>query len=275
MGNFTPLRLLTIAGSDSGGGAGIQADLKTFHALGGYGMSAITVLTAQNTLAVKSIYPVSTVFIEDQLSSIFDDIGVDALKIGMLHSAPVIRVVAHCLQRYGAKKIVLDPVMVAKGGCSLLEPTAVQALRELLLPLTMLLTPNLPEAEILLQRKIVTRAEMERAANDLLECVENVVIKGGHLEDTSCSPDFFAARTGEREWIERPRVTTRNTHGTGCTYSAAITAFIGRGGTVWGAVTKARLYLQSAIVSGSKHVIGQGNGPVDHGVYQRELDRDQ
>jgi len=258
--------ILTIAGSDSGGGAGIQADLKTFQALGCYGMTAITALTAQNTVTVKSIYPVPASFIEDQLSAIFEDIGVDALKIGMLHSAPIIEAVARCLPRYEAVPIVLDPVMVAKGGSALLEPSAVQALRESLLPLATVLTPNLPEAEILLGRTISSRAEMVRAARDFLEQVPSVVIKGGHLDDNAISPDFFASRSGQQEWLEYPRVTTKNTHGTGCTYSAAIAAFLGKKKNIRDAVAEARRFLQSAIVSGTQFNLGHGSGPVDHAV---------
>ncbi len=265
MSNFTPPKLLTIAGSDSGGGAGIQADLKTFQALCCYGMSVITALTAQNTVTVKSIYPVPAMFIEDQLTAIFEDIGVDALKLGMLHSTQIIETVADFLRRYVSIPIVLDPVMVAKSGSKLLEPAAVEAMRAFLLPLVTVLTPNLPEAEILLGRAISTRTEMEMAAQDLLAEVDVVVIKGGHLLDKFC-PDFLVSRSGEREWIEYPRVITKNTHGTGCTFSAAIAAFLGKGKSPRDAVHEARKYLQSAIVSGARFKLGHGCGPVDHAV---------
>jgi hydroxymethylpyrimidine/phosphomethylpyrimidine kinase len=268
MGDLTPPKLLTIAGSDSGGGAGIQADLKTFLALGCYGMSVITALTAQNTVTVKSIHPVPAPFIADQLAAIFEDMGVDALKLGMLHSVQNIETVARFLRCRPSIPSVLDPVMVAKGGSKLLEPTAIEAMRTILLPFVTVLTPNLPEAEILLGRTISTRAEMENAAQDLLAEVEVVVIKGGHLLDKS-SPDFLASRSGEREWIEYPRIATKNTHGTGCTFSAAIAAFLGLGKLPLEAVLKAREFLQSAIVSGARFKLGHGSGPVDHAVNLR------
>lgn len=268
MPNRTPPRLLTIAGSDSGGGAGIQADLKTFLALGGYGMSALTALTAQNTLTVRSIFPVPASFVEEQLSAISQDIGMDAIKIGMLHSAPIIAIVAQFLKRHPSTPAVLDPVMIAKGGSRLLEPEAIAAMKKGLFPCVAVLTPNLPEAEVLLGRTLATKTDMENAALDLLREAPFIVIKGGHLANAS-SPDFFASRSGEREWIEYPRVQTKNTHGTGCTFSAAIAAFLGHGKNPRDAVWEARKFLHSAITSGAEFKFGQGNGPVDHGVYIR------
>ncbi len=254
------VRVLTIAGSDSGGGAGIQADLKTFQVLGCYGMSAITVLTAQNTVTVSSLFPSSPAFVADQISAVLNDIGVDAVKIGMVFSTDIIGAVA----RFEFKNVVLDPVMVAKGGSRLLEPDAINCLKEVLLPKASIVTPNIPEAEILTGRKIRSREDMKNAAEELLEKVHCVVVKGGHLENSSSSPDFFITRDGKRTWIEYPRIETRNTHGTGCTFSAAITAFLARGHSHEDSVLRAREFLQKALVSGAKRNMGSGHGPVNH-----------
>jgi len=258
-----PFRALTIAGSDSGGGAGIQADLKTFQAVGCYGMSVITALTAQNTQTVKSIFPVSTDFIVDQLDAVLEDIGVDSVKIGMLFSAAIIEAVADRLGKLANAKIVVDPVMVAKGGSRLLQPDATHSLKKVLLPLASIVTPNIPEAEILTGSKIANAVDMERAADQLLEHCQGVVVKGGHL-NTESSSDFFANRLGLRKWLHYPRVRTANTHGTGCTYSAAIAGYSAQGLAWDEAVAQARAYLQSAIVAGQSMRIGHGHGPVHH-----------
>lgn len=261
--NKVPSRALTIAGSDSGGGAGIQADLKTFQAVGCYGMSVVTALTAQNTQTVKSIFPVSTDFIVDQIDAVLEDIGVDAVKIGMLFSPAIIEAVAGRLSKLQDAKIVLDPVMVAKGGSRLLQPDATQALIKTLLPLASVVTPNIPEAEILTASKIVNAVDMERAADKLLEHCQGVVLKGGHL-DTEDAPDFFANRRGLRQWLHYPRVKTVNTHGTGCTYSAAIAGYAAQGLPWDEAIRQARAYLQGAILAGQSLRIGHGHGPVHH-----------
>lgn len=258
-----PFRALTIAGSDSGGGAGIQADLKTFQAVGCYGMSVITALTAQNTQTVKSIFPVSTNFIVDQIDAVVEDIGVDAIKIGMLFLPAIIEAVADRMGKLPKAKIVLDPVMVAKGGSRLLQPDATQTLIQTLLPLASIVTPNIPEAEILTASKITSTVDMERAADQLLEHCSAVVVKGGHL-DTEEVSDFFASRQGLRKWVHYPRVKTLNTHGTGCTYSAAIAGFAAQGLAWEEAVRQARAYLQCAILAGQSMRIGHSHGPVHH-----------
>ena len=258
-------RALTIAGSDSGGGAGIQADLKTFSALGCYGMSVITALTAQNTVAVTEIHAVPPAFIVRQIDAILDDIGVDAIKIGMLHSAEVVRAVAERLARLGAVPIVLDPVMVAKSGARLLQDEAVEALRTSLLPLATVITPNLPEAEVLWGRPIADLAAMREASVALSALGPRaVLVKGGHLRDPH-SPDVLYIASEERlavlegEWVETP-----NTHGTGCTLSSAIAAYLARGETIYDAVVKAKRDLTEALRAGAAYTLGHGHGPVHH-----------
>jgi len=259
-------RVLTIAGSDSGGGAGIQADLKTFAALGCYGFSVITALTAQNTKQVKSIYEVPPEFIKDQLDAVLSDIGADAIKIGMLHQPEIISVVAERLQYYKASPIVLDPVMVAKSGDPLLQSHAIDALKEKLFPLAKVITPNLPEASILLGRKIETPEGMELAAFDLLALgPEIVLLKGGHLHSDS-SDDFVCSRNFSGEWLRAKRIQTQNTHGTGCTFSSAVAAFLAKGFPPLESIKEAKKYLTAAIEKGAKYSLGSGHGPVFHGV---------
>ena len=263
MAEARPFRVLTIAGSDSGGGAGIQADLKTFQALGCYGMSVVTALTAQNTVTVRSIFSITPQFVSEQIEAVLEDIGADAVKIGMIHTAPIIDSVVASLKKFHIDKIVLDPVMVAKGGSLLLETGAVEVLKRTLLPLASIITPNLPEAEILTGASIRTKAEMERATAALLKLCPCVVLKGGHLAESESSSDLFATNQ-QRIWIDYPRIKSRNTHGTGCTFSSAIATFAARGLEWKESVMKAREYLQQAILEGSEQNIGQGHGPVDH-----------
>ena len=255
---------LTIAGSDSGGGAGIQADLKTFSALGVYGMSAITALTAQNTQAVTGIYPVDPAFIAQQIDAIFDDIRVDAVKLGMLGGPEVIRTVAERLRHWQPRWIVLDPVMVAKSGDKLLPDDAVQALKHELLPLASIVTPNLPEAAVLLGEAAVTeRRQMPAVAARLQgQGVANVLLKGGHLEDGE-SADLLV-HGGELLWQRGQRIRTKNTHGTGCTLSAAIAAYLARGLPLPDAVGRAKTYITGAIAAADRLAIGHGHGPVHH-----------
>lgn len=261
---MTP-RVLTIAGSDSGGGAGIQADLKTMEALGCYGMSAITALTSQNTQAVKTIFSVSPAFIAEQIEMVFDDIGVDSVKIGMLFSAEIITAVANTLSKYKIKNIVVDPVMVAKSGDKLLQESAIKALKEQLLPLATIVTPNLPEAQVLTSLlQLQSKEEIEKCAEELLRYSASVVIKGGHSDNSHSVTDFYLDRTGERHWISNERIHTKNTHGTGCTFSAAIASHLAKGMEPFQAVCSAREYLQQAIGSGATRLIGKGSGPVDH-----------
>lgn len=258
-------RALTIAGSDSGGGAGIQADLKTFAALGCYGMSVITALTAQNTVAVTGIHPVPPEFIAQQIDAIMEDIGVDAVKIGMLHSSAVIRTVAERLAHYGVSNVVVDPVMVAKSGARLLQEEAVEALRDLLIPLATVLTPNLPEAAMLLQKPIGERKDMEDACRELARLgPAAVLLKGGHLPGGS-SPDLLYCRNNDT-WLtlETARVETPNTHGTGCTLSSAIAAYLASGCGIEEAVKRAKAYITSALKAGASYRLGRGHGPVHH-----------
>lgn len=255
---------LTIAGSDSGGGAGIQADLKTFSALGAYGCSVVTALTAQNTQGVQGILPVDPAFVRAQMDSVFADLAVDAVKIGMLGTPEIIHAVADGLERWRPRRVVLDPVMVAKGGDKLLADEAVAALKARLLPLAGLLTPNLPEAGVLLGEPAVrTRREMARVAARLQGLGRgDVLLKGGHLEGDD-SPDLLV-HGGELHWLEGRRVPTRHTHGTGCTLSSAIAALLARRMPLPEAVARAKRYLAAAISAADDLGVGRGHGPVHH-----------
>jgi hydroxymethylpyrimidine/phosphomethylpyrimidine kinase len=258
-------RALTIAGSDSGGGAGIQADLKTFSALGCYGMSVITALTAQNTVGVTGIHPVPPEFIALQMDAVMTDIGADAVKIGMLHSPEVIRVVAECLQQYDCKHIVLDPVMVTRNGDKLLQDDAVQALKELLFPKASVITPNLAEASILLGRDITEQSMMADACRELADLgCDRVFLKGGALRGFTSVDFFYESSTGEILELESPRVDTPNSHGTGCTTSSAIAACLAGGMKFSEAVREAKLYIDGALQGGAAVKIGSGHGPVHH-----------
>ena len=258
-------RVLTIAGSDSGGGAGIQADLKTFAALGCYGMSAITALTAQNTRGVNAIHPVPPDFAAAQIAAVFEDIGTDAVKIGMLYSAELIRVVAGQLRRYAAGNIVLDPVMVAQSGDRLIESDAVTAIRDHLMPLAKIVTPNIPEAEVLTERRIRSREDMAAAARELARGgSEAVLLKGGHLEAADSSDLLHLCRENRCVTLPAERIASRNTHGTGCTLSSAVAARLARGDDLETAVRRAKDYLTDALRAGAAYRIGNGHGPVHH-----------
>jgi hydroxymethylpyrimidine/phosphomethylpyrimidine kinase len=255
-------RALTIAGSDSGGGAGIQADLKTFSAFRVYGMSAITALTAQNTIGVQRIQEIPTEFIAKQIESVMTDIGTDAAKTGMLASAPVVRTVAEAVRAFKIPNLVVDPVMIAKSGDSLLADSAREAIKEGLIPLARVITPNLFEAEALLDIKIEGMDQMKSAAQSLhrLGC-EWVVIKGGHLQlkdraiDVAYNGESFHLL--ESEWIE-----SKNTHGTGCTFASAIAASLAKGTEPLKAISIAKEYITEAIRGGL--AIGAGHGPTNH-----------
>ena len=261
----TYTRLLTIAGSDSGGGAGIQADLKTFSACGCYGMSAVTAITAQNTLGVTDIHPIPVATIQAQIRAVFDDIGVDAIKIGMLHSTEVIMGVTQVLQEYDCPPVILDPVMVATSGDRLIEEDAVEALKEHLFPLVYLITPNIPEAELLLGVSITGDETLKEAARELAgRHGVSVLLKAGHLLAARLE-DFLVVLEPEEEYLYgNDRLKTDNTHGTGCTLSSAIAAFTGRGFALPEAVREAEAYLHDAIRSGSHYGLGGGHGPVHH-----------
>jgi hydroxymethylpyrimidine/phosphomethylpyrimidine kinase len=261
----TPVPIaLTIAGSDSGGGAGIQADLKAFSALGVFGCTVVTALTAQNTQGVQAIHGVEPSFVRRQIDSVLDDLAVGAVKIGMLGGAETVIAVAEGLEAWRPPCVVLDPVMVAKGGDRLLHDTAVAALRERLLPLADLITPNLPEAGALLAMAPPTdRAGMVAAAERLVGLgARSVLLKGGHLGG-AVSPDLLL--TGGRPlWLESDRIATRHTHGTGCSLSAAIAALLARGLPLADAVAEAKRWLTAAIAAGDGLGVGRGIGPVHH-----------
>jgi hydroxymethylpyrimidine/phosphomethylpyrimidine kinase len=255
-------RVLTIAGSDSGGGAGIQADIKTIAALGGYAMSAVTALTAQDTMGVHAIHAVPPGFVVRQMACVLDDIGADAIKTGMLGDAAMVAAVCDALRRHAAGvPLVVDPVMIAKGGAPLLAAEAVGALKALLLPLATLLTPNLPEAEALTGLRIADEAAMHRAARALLELgVPAVLLKGGHLPGDDVV-DLLATRAGI-EAFHGGRIATRHTHGTGCTLASAVATSLAQGMTPRDAVVRARAYVRGAIAAAPGY--GKGHGPLNH-----------
>ncbi len=258
-------RVLTIAGSDSGGGAGIQADLKTFSANGCYGTSVITALTAQNTVGVSGIHPLPVAFVRQQIEAVLADIGTDAVKIGMLFSPELISCVADELERFQITKIVLDPVMVATSGDKLLQDDAILALKNRLVPLASIITPNLPEAEVLFGRRIKTVAMVAEAAAGLtsLGCA-NILIKGGHFDDAASDDLLYLGKEKRSRILTGTRIPTKNTHGTGCTLSSAIAANMARGKDVEEAVVLAKEYISGAVAAGADYVIGKGHGPVHH-----------
>ena len=251
---------LTVAGSDSGGGAGIQADLKTFAALGVHGASALTAVTAQNTRGVSGYVQLPLDIVRAQIDDVVSDLAPAAVKTGMLASTEVIEVVSTALQEHGMRRLVVDPVMVAKGGARLLRDDAIGALRDLLIPLAEVITPNLPEAEVLLGRELRSRADRERAARELvaLGC-RSVVVKGGHAEDDA--DDAFFVDGGRFLWLEGQRIPTANTHGSGCAFSAAIAAGMAQGLPTEEAVRQAKEFITGAI----RHSldVGHGHGPVN------------
>lgn len=258
--------VLTIAGLDPSGGAGILADVKAMSACGTYGMAVVAALTVQNTCGVTGWQPVAPDFVRAQIDAIFEDIRVDAVKIGMLGTPEVIEAVAQALERHRPPFVVLDPVMVAKGGDRLLAEEAETALCERLLPLTSVITPNLPEAAVLAcEPEIRERAEMPALAKKLLGRLAAgawVYLKGGHLTE-SASPDFLLSRETSFTF-DAPRIATKNTHGTGCTISAAIAAHLGRGESVPEAVRKAKAYVYEAIARADELEVGHGHGPTNH-----------
>ncbi len=256
----TPPRVLTIAGSDSGGGAGIQADLKTFAAHGVYGMSVVTAITAQNTREVRSVHEVPAAVVADQIDAVFEDIGVDAVKIGMLASAPIVEAVAERLAAHAGPPVVLDPVMVAKSGAPLLAENAVAALAARLLPLSTLVTPNAREAERLTGLEVVDGVAQEAAGRELARRGPAALVKGGHLPGAMVV-DLLCDGRGVRRFTH-PRIATRSTHGTGCTLSSAIAARLAFGAPLAEAVEGAIDYVQGALAAA--YPLGGGQGPVDH-----------
>jgi len=258
-------KVLTIAGSDSGGGAGIQADLKTFSAIGCYGMSVITALTAQNTRGVIGIHAVPPAFAVQQIEAVFTDIGVDAVKIGMLYSAALIEAVAEALKNHGARKIVLDPVMVAQSGDKLLQDDAVDAIKMHLMPLADVVTPNIPEASVLTGHSLKNWKDAQRAAKTLAKHgSRSILIKGGHGVENKSIDLLFLVRKNRFIRLEAERIETRNNHGTGCTLSSAIAAYLAQGNDIEAAVQKAKTFMNHAIAAGARYQIGHGHGPVHH-----------
>ena len=258
-------RLLSIAGSDSGGGAGIQADLKTFAALGCYGMTAITAITAQNTTGVRSIHAVPPHILRDQIDAVLEDIGADAVKIGMLHSPDVVHTVAQAIDRHAIQNAVLDPVMVATSGAVLIDSPAIAALVRELFGRAVLVTPNLDEASLLVGRTLGSEHDMEAAAKELLALgARAVLMKGGHLAGEVVS-DLLLTRGGKPHWMRAPRIATANTHGTGCTLSSAIAAYLALGCSLIEAVEAARGFVRGALVAGAAVRLGAGSGPLNHG----------
>lgn len=272
----TPPRTLTIAGSDSGGGAGIQADLKTFAALGCFGMSAITAITAQNTLGVTGVHAIPADMVAAQIDAVASDIGVDAAKTGMLGTAAIVEAVAGAVDRHAIRKLVVDPVMISTSGATLSDDATSQAMVKLLFPRAMLVTPNLPEASYLLGRRITRRAEMEAAAAELLAMgCQAVLLKGGHLEDDGPGAkgldDLLMLADGTVRVFTHPRIDTPNLHGTGCTLAAAITSQLARGDALPDAVGTALDYVAHAIAAGAQLRFGAGNGPLNHSFAPRPL----
>ncbi|MFW9873661.1 MAG: bifunctional hydroxymethylpyrimidine kinase/phosphomethylpyrimidine kinase [Candidatus Thorarchaeota archaeon] len=266
-------KVLTIAGSDSGGGAGIQADLKTFSALGVYGMSAITALTAQNTLGVQEIYEIDSNFIGKQIDSVMSDIGADAWKTGMLSNTEIIEIVADRARKYNVESLIIDPVMIAKSGDPLLKPEANNTLILELIPLAYVLTPNHYEAQEISNVDIKSIEDARDAAKQIYNLgSKNVVIKGGHLPDPDNAIDLLYDGNKFIEFYS-PRIETRNTHGTGCTFASAIAAELAKGKKIKNAVHKAKAYLTAAIQKAKNLDIGQGFGPTNHSQdYNVEVD---
>lgn len=258
-------RVLSIAGSDSGGGAGIQADLKTFSALGCFGMTAITAITAQNTQGVRAIHGVPLEILSAQIDAVVDDIGVDAVKIGMLHAPEVVHEVARAIRRHALPHVVLDPVMVATSGDRLSSEQTIEVLVRELFPLATLVTPNLDEAELLLGRKILGVAQLDQAASALLALgAPTVLLKGGHLAGAEVV-DVLLQPSGEPVHLASKRIESSNVHGTGCTLSSAIAAYLAIGLDLAQAVRSARRFILSAIDAGKDVHTGHGHGPLNHG----------
>ncbi|MGD9280811.1 MAG: bifunctional hydroxymethylpyrimidine kinase/phosphomethylpyrimidine kinase [Desulfobacterales bacterium] len=258
-------KVLAIAGSDSGGGAGIQADLKTFSAIGCYGMSVITALTAQNTRGVTGIHAVPPSFAQQQIDAVLSDIGADAVKIGMLYSAELIAVVAEALKKHGARNIVLDPVMVAQSGDKLLQDDAIEAIKTHLMPLADVVTPNIPEASVLCGRPLKNWRDIESAAQILAQHgSRSILIKGGHGDENKSTDLLFLAREKRFVRLTADRIETDNNHGTGCTLSSAIASYMAKGMNIEEAVQKAKTFMNQAIAAGAAYKLGHGHGPVHH-----------
>ena len=258
-------RVMTIAGSDPSGGAGIQADIKTISACGCFATSAIVAVVDENTIGVTDVHPIPPKFVAGQIRSILDDVGTDAIKIGMLHSSELIHTVRDVLNDYpDITDIVFDPVMVATSGDPLLEWDAIETLKDVLIPRSRVITPNIPEAELLLGKKIESESELIDAARDLSQFGSSVLLKAGHLKGDTLTDIFFNAETGETITLTSSRIATQNTHGTGCTLSSAIASFLAKGLSLNDAIRHAKEYISAAVRGGSEYKIGHGHGPVHH-----------
>lgn len=258
-------RVLTIAGSDSGGGAGIQADIKAISATGSYAASVITAVTVQNTMGVEDVHPVPVPIISAQISSVLSDIGADAIKIGMLHSAEVVCAVREKLDSFQVKNVVLDTVMVSTSGHRLIEESAVETLKTTLVPCARVITPNIPEAEILVGEKILSQSDLPRIARKL-SCNGSisVLMKAGHLTDDYLIDIFYNAENDSITELKSRRLVTKNTHGTGCTLSSAFASYLAQGYNLDDAAKLAKEYINNALVAGADYEIGHGHGPVNH-----------
>lgn len=256
---------MTIAGSDSGGGAGIQADLKAISACGCYGTSAVTAITAQNTCGVTDIHPIPIATLEAQIRAVLDDIGADSVKLGMLHSSQVIECVAGLLAEYRVENVVLDPVMVATSGDRLIQEDAITAMQELLFPRVRLITPNIPEAEILIGHAIAGGDGIRHSAAQLGARFQlSVLAKGGHLDQNILEDVLYNHETKQVQTFKSPKIATPNSHGTGCTLSSSLAAYLARGLSLLDATQQALDYIHQAIAAGAHYKIGRGHGPVHH-----------
>ena len=256
--------VLTIAGSDSGGGAGIQADIKTISALGCYATTAITAITVQNTVGVEAVHPVPVDFVKGQIEAVLSDIGADAVKIGMLQSAEIVQALAEMLRKYKVGNVVLDPVMVSTSGHRLIEEEAIDTLRRELIPLARVITPNIPEAEILLGgEEIRSQASLPEMAQRLSASYGvSVLLKAGHLSEDELTDILYDKETDKLLQLTSKRIRTRNTHGTGCTMSSALAASLAKGETLQQAASSAKTFISNAIIAGADYEIGHGHGPV-------------
>ena len=259
-------RVLTIAGSDSGGGAGIQADIKTISAMGCFATSAITAVTVQNTLGVKAVHPVPLDILEGQIDAVLSDIGTDAIKIGMLYSLEVVNIVANMIEKYQVKNIVVDPVMMSTSGYRLIEENAIELIKNRLIPLSRVITPNIPEAEVLADCKISSEQDFDKVARRLSDnSGVSVLLKAGHLYGDYLVDYFYNAENGTTTMLPSKRVETQNTHGTGCTLSSAFAAALAKEDDLTLAAKSAKKYVEQAIIYGAEYKIGEGYGPINHG----------
>ncbi|MGO4708334.1 bifunctional hydroxymethylpyrimidine kinase/phosphomethylpyrimidine kinase [Chryseobacterium sp. 2TAF14] len=264
MKKYTYPTVLTIAGFDGSGGAGIQADIKTFSALGCYATSVLTALPVQNTMGVRKIYPVPTEAVADQIKAVLDDIFPDAIKIGMVHTSQLVETIVNTLKKYPKIPIVFDPVMVATSGHRLIEEETIQTIVEQLFPIAEIITPNMDEASILAKMEVKTLEDMQKAGEKILQSgCKNILLKGGHQELPTVTSLLFE-ENGKQSSFETIKFATNNTHGSGCTLSSAIAAFIARGENLFNSVESAQQYVFEAIKNGKDVAVGKGNGPLNH-----------